>query len=43
MKAKRGDATVALVLAGGDELHLTARTDRDPPLPPERTRKSSGT
>jgi hypothetical protein len=43
MKVKRGDATVALVLAGGDELHLTARTDRDPPLPPERTRKSSGT
>jgi len=43
VKVKRGDATVALVLESGDELHLTARADRDPPPPPERTRKSSGT
>lgn len=43
VKVKRGDATVALVLKDGEELHLTARADRDPPPPPERTRKSSGT
>lgn len=42
VKAKRGDATVALILESGNELHLSARVDRDPPPPPERTRKSRG-
>jgi hypothetical protein len=40
VKVKRGDATVALVLASGEELHVSARADRDPPPPPERLRQS---
>ncbi len=41
IKVKRGDATVALVLENGDELHLNARADRQPPPPPERLRDVS--
>jgi len=38
VKVKRGDATVALVLASREELHVSARADREPAPPPERTR-----